>query len=242
METGHRISASPPPFRPSVKYLACALLAGTVLVISGARDDGPPPQPSAAQAFSGSPRPAPGRTASPALRAARPLPPSDPLRLRIPAIRVDASMTRLDLDPAGALRPPPADNPFLVGWYGDGTPPGSAGTAVTTGHVDTPTGPGVLHDLGALVKGDTIEISRADRRTALFTVAAVEVYDKKRFPDKKVYGSSDLPELRVITCGGGYAEPTGYRANVVVYATMTAVKQADRHPLERARDRPGSTR
>ncbi|MGW3628082.1 class F sortase [Streptomyces sp. NPDC000880] len=198
-------------------------MAGTVLVISGARDE-QPPQPSAAQAFSTSVRPDPSGTASAARPTVQPLPPSDPVRLRVPAIGVDAPMTRLDLDAAGALRPPPADKPRLAGWYGDGTAPGSTGTAVTAGHVDTPAGPGVFHGLGALAKGDTIEISRADQRTAVFSVDAVEVYDKKEFPDEKVYGSSDLPELRVITCGGNYSKHTGYQGNVVVYATLTAVK------------------
>ncbi|MBT2392029.1 class F sortase [Streptomyces sp. ISL-1] len=223
MGTGRKTSASPQSTTPSAKFLTCALMAGVVLVMSAARDE-QPPQPSAAQAFSTSARPAHSGTAAAARRAVRPLPPSDPVWLRIPAIGVDAPMTRLDLDARGKLRPPPADKPGLAGWYGDGTAPGSVGTAITTGHVDTPTGLGVLHGLGALAKGETIEIRREDRRVAVFAVDAVEVYDKKEFPDDKVYGSSDLPELRVITCGGGYTKRTGYRGNIVVYATLTAVK------------------
>ncbi|WP_328673658.1 class F sortase [Streptomyces sp. NBC_00322] len=223
METGHQTSASPHSLIPSAKVLACALIAGSVLVINAARDE-QPPQPSAAQAFPTSVRPTPSRAAPAALPTVLTLPPSDPVRLRVPAIGVDAPMTRLDLDAAGALRPPPADSPGLAGWYGAGTAPGSTGTAVATGHVDTRTGPGVFYDLGALTKGDTIEISRADERTAVFTVDAVEVYDKKKFPDEKVYGSSERPELRVITCGGGYTKGTGYQGNVVVFATLSAVK------------------
>lgn len=223
MQTGRKTRASPHSSTPSLKFLACALMAGSVLVISATGDE-QPPQPSAAQAFSTSVRPASRGKPSAALHTVRPLPRSNPVRLRIPAIGVDAPMTRLNLDATGTLRPPPAKNPSLAGWYGGGTAPGSRGTAVTAGHVDTPTGPGVFHDLGAVVKGDTIEIKRADRHVAVFTVDAVEVYDKKKFPNKKVYGSSDLPELRVITCGGGYAKRTGYRGNVVVYATLTAVK------------------
>ncbi|MFI9580575.1 class F sortase [Streptomyces sp. NPDC052236] len=215
MEPEHQTSTSPRSFTPSATFLACALMAGAVLVTDVARDE-PPPQPSAAQAFPRSVRPVLSGTV-------RPLPPSDPVRLRIPAIDVDTSMTKLGLDAAGALRPPPADSPGLAGWYGKGTAPGSTGTAVTTGHVNTRSGPGVFHDLGALAKGNTIEISRADRRTAVFTVDAVEAYDKKDFPNKKVYGSSGLPELRVITCGGSHTKHTGYLGNVVVYATLTAV-------------------
>ncbi|TQK52941.1 sortase family protein [Streptomyces sp. SLBN-118] len=253
MEPGHQTTPTPHSFTPSITLLAWALIAGTALVINAAGDE-KPPQPSAAQAFPAAVPPAPSGsflaalpnvqplpnvrplltakplpnvrpllTAKP-LPTVKPLPPSDPVRLRVPAIDVDAPMTRLGLDAAGALRPPPADSPGLAGWYGDGTAPGSTGTAVTTGHVDTRAGPAVFHDLGALTKGDTIEISRADQRTAVFTVDALEVYEKKKFPDKKVYGSSGRPELRLITCGGEYTKSTGYQGNLVVYATLTAVK------------------
>ncbi|KOG43289.1 peptidase C60 [Streptomyces resistomycificus] len=198
------------------------MVTGLVLVITALRD-GQPPQPSTAQSFSASVRPGPSSTASAHHPFVSALPPADPVRLRIPAIGVNAPITELTLDETGALRPPSADMPDFAGWYGDGTTPGSVGTAVTTGHVDTQEGPGVFYRLGALAKGDTIEITRADRRTAVFTVDAVELYDKEAFPDEKVYGSSRRPELRVITCGGAYAEGTGYQGNVVVYATLTAV-------------------
>ncbi|MFF9453193.1 class F sortase [Streptomyces flaveolus] len=191
------------------------MAAVAVPLISGVYDE-KPPQPSAAQAFSTS--------ADPPQSTVHPLRPADPVRLRIAAIGVDAPMTRVGLDSAGALQTPPPGQPGLAGWYGDGTAPGSAGTAIATGHVDTPTGdPGVFYNLGALPKGATIEISRADRRTAVFAVRAVELHDKKKFPSKKVYGSSGRPELRLITCGGGYTKRTGYLSNVVVYATLIAV-------------------
>lgn len=191
------------------------MTAGTVLLISGVHDE-EPPQPSAARALSSS--------ADSTRPTVPPLPPADPVRLRIAAIGVDVPMARVGLDAAGALRTPPRGKSGLAVWYGDGTAPGSAGTAIATGHVDTPTGgPGVFYNLGALTEGATIEISRADRRTAVFAVRAVELYDRKKFPSKKVYGSSDRPELRLITCGGGYTKRTGYLSNVVVYATLTAV-------------------
>uniref|UniRef100_UPI0029C0528B class F sortase n=1 Tax=Streptomyces sp. ND04-05B TaxID=3028693 RepID=UPI0029C0528B len=163
--------------------------------------------------------PAPGRSVPPS--AVQPLPRSEPVRLRIPAIGVDAPLMRLALDAAGALQPPPDNNPVLAGWYAGGTAPGSVGTAITAGHVDTRLGPGVFQELGFVREGATVEIIRADLTTAVFTVYAVEVYDKGSFPDKKVYGASARPELRVITCGGDYSKKTGYRSNVVVFAALT---------------------
>ncbi|MFD7970337.1 class F sortase [Streptomyces clavifer] len=163
--------------------------------------------------------PAPGRSVPPT--AVQPLPRSEPVRLRIPAIGVDAPLMRLALDAAGALQPPPDNNPVLAGWYAGGTAPGSVGTAITAGHVDTRLGPGVFQELGFVREGATVEIIRADLTTAVFTVYAVEVYDKGSFPDEKVYGASARPELRVITCGGDYSKKTGYRSNVVVFAALT---------------------
>ncbi|UYQ65578.1 class F sortase [Streptomyces peucetius] len=223
MENGPRprTTGEPASWLPSFKALACAAIAGILLLAVAVREDHPP-QPSSAQARSSSALPAPH--AAPVRTVVRPLPESDPVRLMIPAIGVNAPMTRLELDDTGALLPPPADEPGLAGWYGAGTAPGAVGTAVAAGHVDTPMGPGVFYRLGALTKGDTVEVVREDGRTAVFSVDAVEVHDKSDFPDDQVYGDSDRPELRVITCGGDYSSSTGYQGNVVVYATLSAVR------------------
>ncbi|WP_078968991.1 class F sortase [Streptomyces cyaneogriseus] len=223
MEPGHETNASASSFTPSAKYLSAALVTGVLLVV-GAVHDGQPPQPPTGQSFTPG-GPTSSGTSSADRPAVQPLPSADPVSLRIPAIRVHAPVAELDLDERGALQPPP-DNPNLVGWYSGGTAPGSAGTAVIAGHVDLPTGSrGVFYDLGALTRGNRIEVRRSDGRTAVFTVDAVEVHDKDRFPSEKVYGSSDVPELRVITCGGGYVRNDGYQANVVVYATLAGVGQ-----------------
>ncbi|MFI2369379.1 class F sortase [Streptomyces sp. NPDC018833] len=206
---------------PSYKLLACAAVAGAMLVAGALRDDHPP-QPSPTQPWASSAQSAPDR--APQSTGIEPLPPADPVRLMIPAAGVNAPLTRVELNDAGALRPPPGDEPGLAGWYGDGTAPGQTGTAITVGHVDTPAGPGVFYRLGALTKGDTIDVVREDRRTAVFTVDAVELHAKSDFPDEKVYGEADRPELRVITCGGDYSPSTGYQSNIVVYATLSAVK------------------
>ncbi|MFJ6387161.1 class F sortase [Streptomyces sp. NPDC091972] len=188
-----------------------ALCSGAWLLRSGAETHAPP-QPSAAQAHAGGDS---GRAAAPAL------PPSPPDRVRIPAIHVDAPLTGLALTASGSLDVPPASRKNLAGWYEAGTTPGETGTAVLAGHVDNAEGPAVFYDLGALPRGGTIEVDRRDGSVAVFTVDAVEVYDAKDFPDEKVYGAARRPELRVITCGGGYSRSTGYRGNVVVFAHLT---------------------
>ncbi|WP_338677279.1 class F sortase [Streptomyces sp. SCSIO 30461] len=157
-------------------------------------------------------------------RAAHTLPRSTPVRLRIPAVHIDASMTTLALDGKGALQLPPPGSSNLAGWYSRGPAPGEAGAAIVAGHVDTPTGPAVFYSLGALRKKSTVEITRKDRRTAVFSVDAVEVYAKRSFPSRKVYGGGSAPQLRIVTCGGGYRKSTGYQGNLVVYASLVRVR------------------
>ncbi|MFD5566395.1 class F sortase [Streptomyces cadmiisoli] len=189
---------------------AVALCTGVWLLGDAAAPQAPP-QPSAAQA----------RTAPVTRNAAAPLAPSPPDRIRIPAIRVDAPLTGLGLTPTGSLDVPPAADKNLAGWYEAGTTPGETGTAIVAGHVDNADGPAVFYRLGALKRGSVIEVDRRDGGVARFSVDAVEVYDAKNFPDRKVYGAAPRPELRVITCGGGYSRDSGYRGNVVVFAHLT---------------------
>ncbi|MBZ6284883.1 class F sortase [Streptomyces olivaceus] len=193
---------------------AVALGSGAWLLLGGARTEAPP-QPSAAQAATGQSTRADRGAAAPAL------PPSPPDRVRIPAIGVDAPLTGLGLTETGSLDVPPAERKNLAGWYEAGTTPGERGTAIVAGHVDNAKGPAVFYRLGALRKGSRIEVDRRDGGVAVFTVDAVEVYAADAFPDEKVYGATDRPELRVITCGGPYSRSTGYQGNVVVFAHLT---------------------
>ncbi|GAA4293170.1 class F sortase [Streptomyces venetus] len=214
---GHGTGFGDPATAAIAAVTVCALCSGAWLLRDGAGTHAPP-QPSAAQArdgHAGQDGRARERPAAPAL------PPSPPDRVRIPAIRVNAPLTGLGLTKTGGLDVPPAARKNLAGWYEAGTTPGERGTAIVAGHVDNADGPAVFYDLGALAKGSTIEVDRRDGGVAVFTVDAVEVYAAKDFPDEKVYGAADRPELRVITCGGGWSRGTGYQGNVVVFAHLT---------------------
>ncbi|MFF4171921.1 class F sortase [Streptomyces sp. NPDC001744] len=196
--------------------IAAAACAGLWLVQNGS-ENVTPPVPSAAQAFA----------AGPSVHtdaAADPLPPSVPVRLRIPETDVDAPVTRLGLAADGSLDVPPAKDRNLAGWYGGGPAPGAKGTAIVAGHVDNADGPAVFYTLGALKKGHRIEVDREDGRTAVFTVDAVEVYENDAFPDAKVYDEADRAEIRVITCGGGFSKKNGYQGNVVAFGHLIGVR------------------
>ncbi|WP_310723288.1 class F sortase [Streptomyces sp. N2A] len=199
--------------RPRWGVLALAGLVGFGMLRQGLSDapDGPP-QPGAATSV------VPGGAAGP---AAAPLPRSAPAEVDIPSLAVSAPVLPLGLDKDGWIEAPPDGNPNLAGWYADAPSPGERGTAVLVGHVDTHSGPAVFYGLGRLAKGSTIRVIREDGRTAVFEVYGVQVFDKRDFPARKVYGSTGRPELRVLTCGGPYAAGSGYTGNVVVFARMT---------------------
>ncbi|MFF1902585.1 class F sortase [Kitasatospora sp. NPDC058218] len=149
-----------------------------------------------------------------------PLGPSTPTRIRIPAVKLDAPVTGLGLDGDGRLQTPPAADRNLAGWYRGGAAPGQRGTAIIAGHVDNESGPAVFYHLGALHRGDRIEIAREDGATAVYQLYAIEVHDRKDFPDDRVYRQAADAQLRVITCGGGYSEEHGYQGNVVAYGFL----------------------
>lgn len=158
------------------------------------------------------------------LAAHAPLSPSRPVKVAVPAIFIEAPVIGLGLDKKGGLGAPPLSKPRLVGWYSKGPSPGEAGTALIVGHRDTETGPAIFLNLNALHRGDAVKVTRADRRIAVFTVDEVKTYTKDKFPDDKVYGATNRPELRLMTCGGRFDKKKGYSANVVVFAHLTSLR------------------
>jgi hypothetical protein len=168
---------------------------------------------SAAVVRSTSPRPAPRAPTSVAL----------PARISIPAIQVRSALLSLGQAADGSLAPPsPGPHYDQAGWYRYSPRPGALGPAVIVGHIDSRSGgPSVFFRLGELLPHDTIEVGRADGTTAVFVVAAVRRFHKAAFPTQLVYGNTDHPALRLITCGGPFDRVTGhYLDNVVVTASL----------------------
>ncbi|POX61032.1 class F sortase [Streptomyces sp. Ru62] len=198
--------------------IALVLLTGLALIRNGSGEfDVGPPQPATAAA------PDNRATLGTYAPAPAPLPFSPVQRVRIPAIQVDAPVVQVGLDADGWVAAPPPENPGLAGWFTGAVSPGEKGTAVIVGHVDNKQGPAVFYGLGALKKGNQVEVLRQDGKTAVFEIYGVEVFEKTNFPGDRVYGSKGAPELRVITCGGGFSKQNGYDGNVVVFARLAAV-------------------
>ncbi|MFJ7149257.1 class F sortase [Streptomyces sp. NPDC100445] len=154
-------------------------------------------------------------------RVGEALPRSEPTRLLIPKISVDAPFTTLALNASGQLEPPPAADTNLVGWYAKGASPGEEGTAVIAGHVDTAVSAAVFAGLDQLTPGDRFSVERADGRTADFVVDDAESFPKDDFPSSRVYADASRPEVRLITCSGAYDHSVrDYTENLVVFAHL----------------------
>ncbi|MGP3951887.1 class F sortase [Streptomyces sp. 7N604] len=204
-------------------FIILVLLIGVALIRNGSHAESGPPQPTSDSAAEHRSEAA-HKSSAPASPLPGPLPASTPSRVVIPAIRIDAPLMPVGLDPEGWVDAPPATEKNLAGWFKDAVSPGQSGTSVIVGHVDNQTGPVVFYNLGALRKGHRVEVVREDGRTAVFEIYGIEVFEKRNFPADRVYGDTGRPELRVITCGGGFSKTNGYSGNVVVFARMTDVR------------------
>ncbi|WP_405831530.1 class F sortase [Streptomyces sp. NBC_01176] len=154
----------------------------------------------------------------------KPLGRARPQRVDIPSMGVRAPVVARGLDTQGAIDPPPYEQPGVVGWYAAGVQPGSAGTALFVGHVDTETRPAVFYKLSAMRPGQTVRVMRDDGTVAEFTVDDVAVFPRDHFDAQQAYGprQSGRAELRLVTCGGTFDRTRRtYTANVVVSAYLT---------------------
>ena len=188
---------------------ACLVGAGTTLLLS--HPPGVSGPPSAVTRMGPAPATAVRVTATHAT----------PLRLRIPAIRVDRPLVELGRTRTGALATPPLAEADTPGWYRGSPAPGDRGPAVITGHVDSRSGPAVFWNLSTLRPGQRITVVRSDHRTALFRITRVQAFPKAAFPTDAVYAPVGYAGLRLITCGGPYdATRGGYQDNTIVFARL----------------------
>ncbi len=214
---------APPPTTSAGPRARVAGIAGVMLILAGAAAVGVAvgsqmhaPQPPPSQAgITGAPSRGPS--------LARSL----PVSVHIPAIGVDSRLLHLGLNADGTVQVPSVrTNAGQAAWYKYSATPGQIGSSVIEGHVDSEQGPAVFFRLGALRRGDTIEVKLADGVTAVFRVTGVREYAKSRFPAKAIYGATDFAALRLITCGGAYDYATGhYLSSTVVFASLASSRR-----------------
>lgn len=143
--------------------------------------------------------------------------PSQPQRLRIPSLDVDAPVLPIAAD--GSQLAPPSD-PQTVGWWSAGARPGARrGTAILTGHTVS-TGGGVFDDLDQMQPGQRVQIRSSGQRLSL-QVTSVTVYHKAALAEHaaQIFDQSSAGRVALVTCEDW--DGAEYLSNVVVIATPT---------------------
>ncbi|GAB3888680.1 hypothetical protein GCM10029964_056770 [Kibdelosporangium lantanae] len=141
--------------------------------------------------------------------------------MRIPRIGASSGLIPLGLNPDQTIQVPPVSTPMQAGWYANGPTPGEVGPAVILGHVDGNHQKGVFYRLHELAEGDEVFVTRADGGELTFVVTKVDQVAKDMFPTETVYGDTEAPELRLITCGGAFDRVAHrYLDNIIVYASL----------------------
>ncbi len=141
-----------------------------------------------------------------------------PVRLKIPALALDAAIEHVQLDSRGALQVPTRANE--VAWFELGPTPGDVGSAVIDGHYGQQHGISAAFDeLYKLRKGDKIFVENNDGSIVSFVVRATRRYDPSA-DASAVFGSTDgKAHLNLVTCEGVWDENIdGYPTRLVVFA------------------------
>ncbi len=140
-----------------------------------------------------------------------------PVRLKIPSIKVDATIEHVGLTPDGAMDVP--KDPVNAAWFDRGPRPGEKGSSVIDGHFGTADGsPAVFDDLHELDPGDKLYVEDEKGTTTLFVVRELRKYD----PDadaSSVFSSRDgRAHLNLITCIGTWnTAEQSYSDRLVVF-------------------------
>ena len=153
------------------------------------------------------------------------LPASEPVSVSAPEIGLDSELLHLGLRDDGALEVPSGDPGTPAAWYIHSPTPGERGPAVMLGHVSAyGNNDGVFRRLSELEPGGVVSVEREDGTTAVFEVDRVEEYGKDDFPTDEVYGNTERPELRMITCDGYNPWTRTFEDNRVVYAHLVEAR------------------
>jgi len=236
-----------------VLALAATVAGVILLVVALSSQQGAPPEPPASAANGIGETPTPGTPSSQPEPAAEPsdgstdgggedagsaqgasgdadsndvLPPSEPVRISIPAIDVRSEVFPIGKTPGGKLAvPQPGPNLDKAAWYRNSPTPGRPGPSIIEGHVATDErGPSIFFRLGDLRPGDEIRVTRADGRTIVYTIEGLKSFPKDEFPTELVYGGSlSEPSLRLITCSNFDPDVGSHTSNLIVFSSMTKV-------------------
>ncbi len=157
-----------------------------------------------------------------------------PVRILIPAIRVDAEVMTLGMDAQAVPQVPDRTNSprpgAVVAWYDFTAPPGRGSNAVFAGHVTWNRAPAVFWALGQLTPGDQVRVVVRDGRQLLYEVTETFMVDPSQPDAIRVMYPTSEDVVTLITCGGTFvpdrSSPLGgdYTHRVVVRAKLVGVE------------------
>ncbi|MFN8423172.1 MAG: class F sortase [Anaerolineae bacterium] len=143
------------------------------------------------------------------------------MRLRIPAVGIDAVVERTSRDSEGKVDVPKISR--NVAWFNEerALRAGGKKTSVISGHLDDPYGPAVFYKVRMLVPGDEVEVTYQSGKRFVFVVEAKERYAFERTPVQKIFGATSRRMLNLITCDGAWnAGQANYNQRLVVYTRL----------------------
>jgi hypothetical protein len=145
---------------------------------------------------------------------------TNPVRVTIPALGVDAGVQDVGLADDGSMGVPVGYED--VAFYDLGVDPGQTGYSAFTGHISSIYYPGVFYNIDELSNGNTVHVFGDDGTELVFLVQEVDRYPADNFPMDKVFGQTATPGVALITCGGDW-DPTAhlFGDRIVVYATLS---------------------
>jgi hypothetical protein len=145
---------------------------------------------------------------------------SNPVRVTIPFLGVDASVQDVGLADDGSMGVPVGYSD--VAWYTLGVDPGQIGYAAFTGHISSIYYPGVFYNIDELSKGNTIHVFGDDGTELVFIVQEVDTYSSDNFPLNNIFTQTSTQGVVLITCSGDW-DPVAhlFGDRTVVYATLS---------------------
>jgi sortase (surface protein transpeptidase) len=147
-----------------------------------------------------------------------------PVRVQIPAIRVNAGIIVLGVTAKGEMETP--ESFTEVAWYTFGAKPGESSNCVLSGHLDMPGGrPAVFYRLRELRPGHEIVLFGPSGKRYRYSVTESRSIPVEGAPVAEIVGPTEEPVLTLITCDGTWNRTAGeYTERRVVRAALVAVE------------------
>jgi len=145
---------------------------------------------------------------------------TEPTRLIIPSLSINANVQHVGLAKSGDLGIP--SNFTDAAWYKYGPVPGAVGNAIIDGHLDNAVSlPGVFKHLNDIEIGDGIYVTTASGQSIHFKVTGKESLPYNSTSTAQIFGASSTANLILITCGGSWDQAIKeYLNRSVIYSTL----------------------